>query len=77
MKKVILTEEQEKMLIDRLNEEVYQMPVPKQTGAPYCINPDNVLTVKHFMDNTFKKGTYEDVINGFPKKSLLINRNLI
>ena len=63
MKKVIITEEQEKKLISLLTEEqIKKMPVPEKTKKPYCINPDKVLIVKKFLDNTFpKKGKIERI----------------
>ena len=51
MKKVIISEQQEKELIKKLNEEVYQMPVDKKMNKPYTINPDKVLVVKKFIQN--------------------------
>lgn len=67
--KIIISEQQEKELAKRLNEETYQMPVPKKANAPFCINPDNVLIVKNYLDNGFKKGNQEIIgHDGFPKK---------
>lgn len=73
MRHLILTEAQEKALAQRLNEETYKMPVPKKTGAPYTINPDKVLTVKNYLDKGFKKGSYEALVDGFPKKIRVVN----
>lgn len=63
MKKVIISEQQEKELIKKLNEEVYQMPVDKKMNKPYTINPDKVLVVKKFLDGNFQKGNAEFVGN--------------
>ena len=64
MKKVIISEEQERRLIRILEQEeqVQQMPVPKSTGKPYTIDPDKVLVVKKFMDKNFKKGFIERIV---------------
>ena len=59
MKKVIISEQQEKELIKKLNEEIYQMPVDKKMNKPYTINPDKVLVVKKFLDGNFQKGNAE------------------
>lgn len=75
MGKIIITEKQEKELIKLLKEEVnvQQMPVPKSTGKPYTINPDNVLIVKKFLDNNFKKGNIERIgANGMPEKVRIV-----
>ena len=53
MRKIIITEEQERNLIDILKEE--QMPVPKKMNKPYCVDPNKVLVVKKFLDDTFQK----------------------
>ena len=63
MKKVIISEQQEKELIKKLNEEVYQMPVDKKMNKPYTINPDKVLVVKKFLDGNFQKGSAEFIGN--------------
>ena len=63
MKKVIISEQQEKELIKKLNEEVYQMPVDKKMNKPYTINPDKVLVVKKFLDSNFQKGNAEFIGN--------------
>ena len=63
MKKVIISEQQEKELIKKLNEEVYQMPVDKKMNKPYTINPDKVLVVKKFLDGNFQKGNAEFIGN--------------
>jgi hypothetical protein len=70
MKKVIITEEQEKKLANKLNEEILQMPVDKKMNKPYCINPDKVLLVKNFLDKNFQRGNIEDIgDNGLPRKT--------
>ena len=63
MKKVIITEEQEKQLINLLKEgEVQQMPVSKKMNKPYCVDPQKVLVVKSFLDKNFgKKGNIERI----------------
>ena len=63
MRKVIISEQQEKELIKKLNEEVYQMPVDKKMNKPYTINPDKVLVVKKFLDGNFQKGNAEFIGN--------------
>ena len=63
MKKVIISEQQEKELIKKLNEEVYQMPVDKKMNKPYTINPDKVLVVKKFLDGNLQKGNAEFIGN--------------
>lgn len=76
MKRVIITEKQEKKLIKMLNEEtqVQQIPVPKSTGKPYSIDPDKVLVVKKFLDNNFKKGNLERIgANGMPEKVRIVS----
>ena len=76
MKRVIITEEQEKKLIKMLNEEtqVQQIPVPKSTGKPYSIDPDKVLVVKKFLDNNFKKGNLERIgASGMPEKVRIVS----
>lgn len=66
-KKFIISEEQEKELIRRINEETYQMPVDKKMNKPYCINPEKVLIVKKFLDKTFKVHDFEKIgSNGMP-----------
>lgn len=63
MRKIIITEEQEKKLINILKEqEVQQMPVDKKMNKPYCVDPNKVLVVKKFLDNNFqKKGNIEKI----------------
>ena len=63
MKKVIITEQQEKELVKKLNEDAYQMPVDKKMNKPYTINPDKVLVVKKFLDDNFQKGNAEFIGN--------------
>ena len=63
MKKVIISEQQEKELIKKLNEEVYQIHVDKKMNKPYTINPDKVLVVKKFLDGNFQKGNAEFIGN--------------
>ena len=76
MKKFIINEEQEKELIKRLNEEVYQMPVDKKMNTPYCINPEKVLIVKKFLDKTFTPHDYEKIgNNGLPIKIKVVSMN--
>lgn len=66
-RRFIINEEQEKELIRRINEEVYQMPVDKKMNKPYCINPEKVLIVKKFLDKTFKVHDFEKIgSNGMP-----------
>ena len=76
MRKFIINEEQEKELIKRLNEEVYQMPVDKKANKPYCINPEKVLIVKKFLDKTFTPHDYEKIgSNGLPIKIKVVSMN--
>ena len=75
-KKFIISETQEKELIKRLNEEVYQMPVDKKMNTPYCINPEKVLIVKKFLDKTFTPHDYEKIgNNGLPVKIKVVSMN--
>lgn len=75
-KKLIISKDQENYLIDKLNEEVYQMPVPKKANKPYCINPEKVLIVKKFLDNTFTKHDYEKIgPNGLPTIIKIVSMN--
>lgn len=75
-KKFIISETQEKELIKRLNEEVYQMPVDKKMNTPYCINPEKVLIVKKFLDKTFTPHDYEKIgNNGLPIKIKVVSMN--
>ena len=76
MRKFIISETQEKELIKRLNEEVYQMPVDKKMNTPYCINPEKVLIVKKFLDKTFTPHDYEKIgNNGLPIKIKVVSMN--
>lgn len=76
MKKFVINEKQEKELIKRLNEEIYQMPVDKKANKPYCINPDKVLIVKKFLDKTFQPHDYEKIgSNGMPVKIKVVSMN--
>ena len=69
MRKVIITEKQEKILAKKLNEEIFQMPVDKKMNKPYCINPEKVNIVKNFLDKNFQKGNIENIgNNGLPQK---------
>lgn len=68
MKKIIISEGQEKMLAELLKEGVYQMPVDKKMNKPYCVNPEKVLIVKKFLDKGFSTHDYEKIGNdGLPK----------
>ena len=76
MKKFVINEKQEKELIKRLNEEIYQMPVDKKANKPYCINPEKVLIVKKFLDKTFQPHDYEKIgSNGMPVKMKVVSMN--
>ena len=76
MKKFVINEKQEKELIKRLNEEIYQMPVDKKANKPYCINPEKVLIVKKFLDKTFQPHDYEKIgSNGMPVKIKVVSMN--
>lgn len=74
MKKIIITEEQERKLIEILNnEEVQQMPVPEKTNKPYCIDPDKVKIVKKFLDDNFQKNQLERIgSDGMPEKVRIV-----
>jgi hypothetical protein len=75
-RKFIITEEQEKILINKLNEEVYQMPVDKKMNKPYCINPEKVLIVKKFLDKTFKHHDLEKIgSSGMPIRIKVFSMN--
>ena len=70
MRRVIITEEQEKRLIEILNnEEVQQMPVPEKSNKPYTIDTDKVKTVRRFLDKNFKPDFLEWIgTSGLPEK---------
>lgn len=73
MKKVIITEEQEKKLVKVLKEDVEKIPVPKNTGKPYTVDPDKVLVVQKFLNNNFTKGKLERIgANGMPEKVRIV-----
>ena len=75
-KKFIISEEQEKELIKRLNEEAYQMPVNKKMNKPYCINPEKVLIVKKFLDKSFSPHDYEKIgASGMPIRIKVVSMN--
>lgn len=76
MKKIILTEAQEKILTNILSEGIYQMPVDKKMNKPYCINPEKVLIVKKFLDKRFSSHDYEKIgNNGLPVKTKVFSMN--
>lgn len=72
IKKIIISENQEKKLIELLKEdEIMQMPVDKKMNKPYCIDPEKVLIVKKHLDNNFKKFKYT-TLSGGKKKNIVI-----
>lgn len=76
MKKIILTENQEKLLKHLLFEGIYQMPVDKKMNKPYCVNPEKVLIVKKFLDKSFSPHDYEKIgSNGLPTKIKIFSMN--
>lgn len=76
MRKIIITEEQEKNLIEILKEEIYQMPVDKKANKPYCVNPEKVLIVKNFLDKGFSHHDYEKIgPDGMPLIIKIISMN--
>lgn len=76
MKKIIITEEQEKILANILREEVQQMPIDKKHNKPYCVNPEKVLIVKKFLDKGFSSHDFEKIgSNGLPSKIKVISMN--
>ena len=76
MKKLIITENQEKILAQLLREGVYQMPVDKKMNKPYCVNPEKVLIVKKFLDKGFSAHDYEKIgSNGLPCKIKVFSMN--
>lgn len=76
MKKLIINESQEQELIRILKEEAYQMPVDKKMNKPFCVNPDNVLIVKKFLDKTFTPHDYEKIgPDGMPCKIKIVSMN--
>jgi hypothetical protein len=76
MKKLFITEKQEKILAECLNEEIYQMPVDKKNNKPYTINPEKVLIVKKFLDKGFTPHDFEKIgENGLPIKIKVISMN--
>ena len=74
MKKVIITEVQEKVLMQLLvNEDLERMPVPKHVNKPYCIDPDKVKIVKKFLDGNFTQGNIETIgSDGMPEKIRIV-----
>ena len=76
MKKLIITENQEKILAQLLKEGIYQMPVDKKMNKPYCVNPEKVLIVKKFLDKGFSAHDYEKIgSNGLPCKIKVFSMN--
>ena len=73
--KLVINETQADYIAEKINEETYQMPVPKQANKPYCINPEKVLIVKKFLDKTFSPHDYERVENGYPAKIKIVSMN--
>lgn len=73
MKKLIISEEQEKKLIDILSEEkkAEQMPVDKKMNKPFCIDPEKVLIVKKHLDKRFKPCKYTTVVGGRPNTEFI------
>jgi hypothetical protein len=70
MKRLVISEKQEKKLIELLSEEdkyVQQMPVDSKSNKPYCIDPAKVLTVKKHLDKRFKPCKYSNIVGGRPK----------
>lgn len=76
MKKIIISETQEKILAQLLKEGIYQMPVDKKMNKPYCVNPEKVLIVKKFLDKSFSAHDYEKIgSNGLPCKIKVFSMN--
>ena len=76
MKKIIISEKQEKILAHLLREGIYQMPVDKKMNKPYCVNPEKVLIVKKFLDKGFSAHDYEKIgSNGLPQRIKVISMN--
>lgn len=72
MKRLIITEKQEKKIIKILKEseiQKSQMPVDKKMCKPYCIDPEKVLIVKKHLDNNFRKFNYTTLKGG--KKNVI------
>lgn len=75
LKKIIISEEQEKELIKILKEsdlQKAQMPVDKKMNKPYCIDPEKVLIVKKHLDNNFRKFNYTTLSGGKKKKIKIV-----
>lgn len=74
--KLILNERQFQKYIKHLVKEentVQQMPVPKKVNKPYCINPDNVLTLKRFLDNGFQRAHWDRIgDDGMPQRENIV-----
>lgn len=67
MKTIIITEEQVKALSNIVGSNK-SIEMPEKT-KPYCINPENVLLVKKYLDTNFKRGEIENIgPDGFPAK---------
>lgn len=74
-KKLIISEEQEKRLIELLKEsdiQKAQMPVDKKMNKPYCIDPEKVLIVKKHLDNNFRQFNYTTLEGGKKKKIKIV-----
>ena len=76
MRRLIITEEQERELAQMLKEEAYQMPVDTKTNKPYCINPEKVLIVKKFLDKGFTSHDYQKIgPDGMPMTIKVVSMN--
>lgn len=62
VKKLVISEQQEKFLISILKES--NMPVDKKMNKPYCIDPQKVLLLKKRLDKEFIPLDYERLKGG-------------
>ena len=74
MKRLLISEEQEKKLIKILTEEektVEKMPVEKKSNKPFCIDPEKGLIVKKHLDKRFKPCKYTTIKGGRPNTEFI------
>ena len=63
MKKILINESQLATIISMEK----NGDAPAEVKKHYCINPDQVIIVKRFLDNGFKRGSIEEIgANGLP-----------
>jgi hypothetical protein len=78
MKKIIITESQERELVNKLNEDVdvQQMPVDKKMNKPYCIDPEKVKIVRKYLDDGYTHKVWQHIgPDGKKKKTTVVIMN--